>query len=86
MRSSLFLRSSGLAEGEEERVGGGVREPGLERRPRERNAARPCEAPSGRMNFSLSSRFVRPRAGEMEERRERKREEKSERAIQEERI
>lgn len=52
---------------EEERVGEAVREPGLERRPRERNAARPWEAPSGRMNFSRSSRLVRPRAGVWEE-------------------
>lgn len=47
---------------EEERVGEAFREPGFERRPRERNAARPWDAPSGRMNFSLSSRLVRPRA------------------------
>ncbi|KAG7271178.1 hypothetical protein CRUP_025493 [Coryphaenoides rupestris] len=42
---------------EDERVGEAVREPGLERRPRERKAARPCDTPSGRMNFSLSSRL-----------------------------
>lgn len=48
---------------EEERVGEAVRDEGLERRPLERKAARPCEAPSGRINFSLSSRLVRPRAG-----------------------
>lgn len=47
---------------EEERVGEAVRDEGLERRPRERKAAIPCEAPSGRMNFSRSSRLVRPRA------------------------
>lgn len=47
---------------EEERVGEALREPGLERRPRERKAASPVEAPSGRMNFSRSSRLVRPRA------------------------
>lgn len=47
---------------EEERVGEAVRDEGLERRPRERNAASPCEAPSGRMNFSRSSKLVRPRA------------------------
>lgn len=49
---------------EEERVGEALREPGLERRPRERKAARPVDAPSGRMNFSLSSRLVRPRAAD----------------------
>ena len=62
---------------EEERVGEAVREPGLERRPRERNAARPWDTPSWMMNFSLSSRLVRPRAGgerEGERERERKRE------------
>lgn len=53
---------------DEERVGEAFREPGLERRPRERNAARPCDAPSGRMNFSLSSRLVRPRAADRENR------------------
>lgn len=47
---------------EEERVGEALREPGLERRPRERKAASPVEAPSGRINFSRSSRLVRPRA------------------------
>lgn len=47
---------------EEERVGEAVRDEGLERRPRERKAAIPCEAPSGRMNFSRNSRLVRPRA------------------------
>lgn len=47
---------------DEERVGEALREPGLERRPRERKAANPVEAPSGRMNFSRSSRLVRPRA------------------------
>lgn len=47
---------------EEERVGEAVRDEGLERRPRERKAAMPCVAPSGRMNFSRSSRLVRPRA------------------------
>lgn len=47
---------------EEERVGEAFLEPGLERRPRDRKAARPWDAPSGRMNFSLSSRLVRPRA------------------------
>lgn len=47
---------------EEERVGEALREPGLERRPRERNVVRPWGPPSGRMNFSLSSRLVRPRA------------------------
>lgn len=49
---------------EEDRVGEALREPGLERRPRERKAASPVEAPSGRMNFSRSSRLVRPRAAE----------------------
>lgn len=47
---------------DEERVGEAFRDPGLERRPRDLKAARPWDAPSGRMNFSLSSRFVRPRA------------------------
>ena len=46
---------------DEDRVGDAVRDEGLERRPRDRNAARPD--PSGRMNFSRSSRLVRPRAG-----------------------
>lgn len=49
---------------DEERVGEALREPGLERRPRERKAANPVEAPSGRMNFSRSSRLVRPRAAD----------------------
>lgn len=52
---------------EEERVGEALREPGLERRPRERNVVRPWGPPSGRMNFSLSSRLVRPRAEKREE-------------------
>lgn len=47
---------------EDERVGEAVRDEGLDRRPRDRKAARPCEAPSGRMNFSRSSKLVRPRA------------------------
>lgn len=56
-------REAPLCEAEdEERVGEALREPGLERRPRERKAANPVEAPSGRMNFSRSSRLVRPRA------------------------
>lgn len=63
---------------EEERVGEAVREPGLERRPRERNAARPWEAPSGRMNFSRSSRLVRPRAGVREEGERKKKRERGE--------
>lgn len=45
-----------------ERVGEAAREDGLDLRPRERNGVMPCEAPSGRMNFSRSSRLVRPRA------------------------
>lgn len=53
---------------EEERVGEAFREPGLERRPLEREMTTPtltpCGVPSGRMNFSLSSRLVRPRAEE----------------------
>lgn len=52
---------------DEERVGEAFRDPGLERRPRDRKAASPCDAPSGRMNFSLSSRLVRPRAGKKTE-------------------
>lgn len=55
---------------DDERVGEALREPGLERRPRERNAARPWDAPSGRMNFSLSSRLVRPRAADRDEHRQ----------------
>lgn len=55
---------------EDERVGEALREPGLERRPRERKAARPWDAPSGRMNFSLSSRLVRPRAADRRQKRE----------------
>lgn len=51
---------------EDERVGEAVRDEGLERRPRDRKAARPCVAPSGRMNFSRSSRLVRPRAADEE--------------------
>lgn len=47
---------------DEDLVGEAVRDEGLERLPRERKAANPCEAPSGRMNFSRSSRLVRPRA------------------------
>lgn len=39
-----------------------MRDEGFERRPRERKAAIPCEAPSGKINFSRSSRLVRPRA------------------------
>ncbi len=54
---------------EDERVGEAVRDEGLDRRPRDRKAARPCVAPSGRMNFSRSSRLVRPRAAEDERRR-----------------
>lgn len=52
-----------------ERVGEAAREDGLDLRPRERNGVMPCEAPSGRMNFSRSSRLVRPRAGRDTERR-----------------
>lgn len=46
-----------------ERVGEAVREEGFDLRPLDRNGAIPWEAPSGRMNFSRSSRFVLPRAG-----------------------
>lgn len=49
-------------------VGEAALEEGLDLRPRERNGVIPCEAPSGRMNFSRSSRLVRPRAGRGERR------------------
>lgn len=45
-----------------ERVGEAAREDGLDLRPRDRKGVMPCDAPSGRMNFSLSSMFVLPRA------------------------
>lgn len=50
-------------------VGEAALEEGLDLRPRERNGVIPCEAPSGRMNFSRSSRLVRPRAGRGERKR-----------------
>lgn len=45
-----------------ERVGEAAREDGLDLRPRDRKGVMPCDAPSGRMNFSLSSMLVLPRA------------------------
>ena len=45
-----------------ERVGEAVREDGLDLRPRDRKGVMPWDAPSGRMNFSLSSMLVLPRA------------------------
>lgn len=60
MEAQLWLLWLAL---ELERVGEAAREEGLDLRPRERNGVIPCEAPSGRMNFSRSSRLVRPRAG-----------------------
>lgn len=45
-----------------ERVGEAAREDGLDLRPRDRKGVIPWDAPSGRMNFSLSSMLVLPRA------------------------
>lgn len=60
MEAQLWLLWLAL---ELDRVGEAAREEGLDLRPRDRNGVIPCEAPSGRMNFSRSSRLVRPRAG-----------------------
>lgn len=49
-------------------VGEAALEEGLDLLPRDRNGVIPCEAPSGRMNFSRSSRLVLPRAGRGERR------------------
>lgn len=59
MEAQLWLLWLAL---ELERVGEAAREEGLDLRPRDRNGVIPWEAPSGRMNFSRSSRLVRPRA------------------------
>lgn len=65
MEAQLWLLWLAL---ELDRVGEAAREEGLDLRPRDRNGVIPCEAPSGRMNFSRSSRLVRPRAGRGERR------------------
>lgn len=43
-------------------MGEAAREDGLDLRPRDRKGVIPWDAPSGRMNFSLSSMLVLPRA------------------------
>lgn len=65
MEAQLWLLWLAL---ELERVGDAALDEGLDLRPRERNGVIPCEAPSGRMNFSRSSRLVLPRAGRGERR------------------
>lgn len=59
MEAQLWLLWLAL---ELDRVGEAAREDGFDLRPRDRNGVIPWEAPSGKMNFSLSSRLVRPRA------------------------
>lgn len=65
MEAQLWLLWLAL---ELERVGDAALDEGFDLRPRERNGVIPCEAPSGRMNFSRSSRLVLPRAGRGERR------------------
>lgn len=60
MEAQLWLLWLAL---ELDRVGEAAREDGFDLRPRDRNGVIPWEAPSGKMNFSRSSRLVRPRAG-----------------------
>lgn len=60
MEAQLWLLWLAL---ELDRVGEAAREDGFDLRPRDRKGVMPWEAPSGKMNFSRSSRLVRPRAG-----------------------
>lgn len=60
MEAQLWLLWLAL---ELDRVGEAAREDGFDLRPRDRKGVIPWEAPSGKMNFSRSSRLVRPRAG-----------------------